>query len=237
MTSSAKGQLLGARISRAEAVARELERAISSDHEQGERVGTKDELRDRYGVAVATMNEAIRLLEARGIVETRPGPGGGVFVGGAATRLAFSHLVLAFTSGGLAYAECLEIRDALEPVICAHAGRHRRAADLRGLRQILKRMSGDDPARYFEANWALHREIAAICRNAPLRSIYLAVLEFLESSVNQAEIGDFNFKGFLRVHANLVDAIEDSDPKRIAKAVREHRPTQELIVNAALAGQ
>lgn len=226
-------QPLQARISRAEAVASELERMIDAEYERGERVGTKDELRDRFGVAVATLNEGIRLLEARGIVETRPGPGGGVFAGGAAKRLAFSHLVLGFSSGALAYAESLEIRDALEPVVCQHAAQHHRASDIRALKQTLKRMSGDDPAAYFAANWALHREIAALCTNGPMRSIYVAVLEFLEASVNQAEIGEFDFAGFERVHADLVDAIDSGDPKRVERAVARHRPTQEMIRAAA----
>jgi DNA-binding FadR family transcriptional regulator len=227
------GHLLQARVSRAEVVARELERMIDENHEQGQRVGTKEELRDLFGVAVATMNEAIRLLEARGIVETRPGPGGGVFVGGAATRLAFSHLVLGFSSGGLAYAESLEIRDALEPVICMHAARHHRAADIRALKRTLKGMSGEDPAQYFKTNWALHRQIASLCRNAPLRSIYLAVLDFLENSVDHAEIGAFDFAGFLRVHTELVEAIDGGDSKRLERAVARHRPTQEMITAIA----
>jgi DNA-binding FadR family transcriptional regulator len=227
------GHLLQARVSRAEVVARELERMIDESFEQGQRVGTKEELRDRFGVAVATMNEAIRLLEARGIVETRPGPGGGVFVGGAATRLAFSHLVLGFSSGGLAYAESLEIRDALEPVICMHAAQHHRAADIRALKRTLKGMSGEDPAQYFKTNWAVHRQIASLCRNAPLRSIYLAVLDFLENSVDHAEIGAFDFAGFLRVHTELVEAIDGGDSKRLERAVARHRPTQEMITAIA----
>ena len=60
--------VLGARVSRAALVARELEREIVDEREPGERLGTKEELRKRFGVAVATVNEAIRLLETRGLV-------------------------------------------------------------------------------------------------------------------------------------------------------------------------
>jgi DNA-binding FadR family transcriptional regulator len=65
--------LLAARVSRAELVARELEREIVDDRQAGERLGTKDDLRKRFGVAVATVNEAVRLLETRGLIEARPG--------------------------------------------------------------------------------------------------------------------------------------------------------------------
>lgn len=232
MSVSRPAPLLQGRISRAETVARELERMIESDFPEGSRVGTKEELRERFRVAVATMNEAIRLLEARGIVETRPGPGGGVFAGGAATRLAFSNLVLAFSSGTAAYTESLELRDALEPVVCAHAAQHHRAADIRAMHRIVKGMSSPDPAACFQANWALHRRIAELCRNEPLRSIYLAVVSFLEASISHAEIGAFDHVGFQRVHAELVDAIDSGDLKRVGRAVTRHRPTQELLVGA-----
>ena len=66
---------LGARVSRAELVARELEREIADGLKAGHRLGTKDDLRKRFRVAVATLNEAMRLLEMRGLIEARPGPG------------------------------------------------------------------------------------------------------------------------------------------------------------------
>src|ERR1700716_1586114 len=87
------------RVSRAEAVARELEREILEGQEPGVRIGTKDDLRTRFSVAVATINEAVRLLEMRGLIEARPGPGGGVFVSRPAARLALRPTVLGFKSG------------------------------------------------------------------------------------------------------------------------------------------
>ena len=231
---SARAQnLLAARVSRAESVARELQREISEGRERGEHLGTKDELRDQFGVAVATMNEAIRLLETRGIVVTRPGPGGGVFVAGDAARMAFSHMVLGFTSGGTPYVECLEIRDALELLICRHAARNHRAQDIRALNKILDQMAADtaDPSVYFEANWALHRKIATLCDNTLLRTFYLSLLDVLEGSIQQAKIGKFDGKGFLRVHRDLVAAIDKGEGPQLDAAVDRHRPTQSLIAD------
>ena len=54
---------LSPRVSRAELVARELEREIVDERQPGERLGTKEDLRKQFGVAVATVNEAVRLLE------------------------------------------------------------------------------------------------------------------------------------------------------------------------------
>jgi IclR family acetate operon transcriptional repressor len=69
------------RLSRSEALTRVLEDEIASERlPPGHRFGTRDQLRRRFNVAMATINETIRVLEMRKIVEARPGPGGGVFV-------------------------------------------------------------------------------------------------------------------------------------------------------------
>lgn len=221
-------RLLAARVSRAETVAREIEREISEGREPGERLGTKEDLRKRFGVAVATVNEAVRLLETRGLIEARPGPGGGVFVAGPAARVALSHSVLGFRSGSTTYAECLEVRDALEPLICRHAARHHRAEDIRAMRKLLRRLekTADDPRAFFPVNWALHRRIASLCRNAPLKSMYLTLVDFLETTLEEAEFKDFDGPGEVEVHRDLIAAIDAGEGPELEAAVQRHNPTR-----------
>src|SRR3954464_11678334 len=106
--------LLASRVPRAEAMARDLEAQIlGGGLAHGERIGTKDDLRKRFGVAVATINEAVRLLEMRGLIEARPGPGGGVFVAGS-PRVAQQRGMLGFASGRASFSDCQAVRNALE---------------------------------------------------------------------------------------------------------------------------
>jgi DNA-binding FadR family transcriptional regulator len=221
--------VLSARVSRAQLVARELEREIVEEREPGERLGTKEDLRKRFGVAVATVNEAVRLLEMRGMIEARPGPGGGVFAARPAARIAFNNMVLGFKTGSTSYEECLEVRDALEPLIDAHAARYHRVSDIRELNRIVKRMEAvkDDPPAFFTCNWALHRRIAGLCHNAPLRSMYLTLIDFLEHSVEGAEFARFDGDAMVAVHRNLVEAIDGGEGARLDSAIAAHKPTSD----------
>jgi DNA-binding FadR family transcriptional regulator len=226
MTAGAE-TVLGARVSRAELVARELEREIVDEREPGARLGTKEDLRKRFGVAVATVNEAVRLLEMRGLIEARPGPGGGVFVARPSARVAFNNMVLGFRTGSTSYEECLEVRDALEPLIDAHAARYHRAGDIRELNRIVRAMDAvkDDPAAFFKCNWALHRRIAELCRNTPLRSMYLTLIDFLEHSVDQAEFARFDGDAMVAIHRDLVKGIDGGEGPELVAAIEAHQPT------------
>jgi DNA-binding IclR family transcriptional regulator len=71
---------------RSEVLTRIIEREIADRRlPAGYRFGTRADLRRRFNVAMATVNESIRVLEMRKIVEARPGPGGGVFVAASAS--------------------------------------------------------------------------------------------------------------------------------------------------------
>ena len=97
--------LQSSRLSRAEALAREIEEEISAGVlRTGDKLGTKDDLRQRFNVAVATVNEAVKLLDTRGLVEARPGPGGGVFVASPASRMRSGPMFMGFEWSGASMA-------------------------------------------------------------------------------------------------------------------------------------
>lgn len=220
------------RISRAEALAHRLEASITDGGlPPGQRLGTKDELKQRHGVAAGTLNEALRLLQMRGFVEARPGPGGGLFSAAPSAAMRLSHLVLGFREGGATARDCLEVRNALEPLLAAEATRHRSDDDVRDLRTILAEMRThlEDPAAYLRANWALHRRMAAISRNAVLSNVYLTVLDYAEGELEDVRPDDVFGTGAenWRIHEGLVEAIASGDLALTAAASRRHSPLTE----------
>jgi DNA-binding FadR family transcriptional regulator len=220
------------RVPRAEAVARDLELEILGDGlAPGERLGTKDDLRQRFGVAVATVNEAVRLLEMRGLIEARPGPGGGVFVARSSVRVALKRNGLRATWGAARFSDCLVVRNALEPTVCHDAASYHGEDDVTAMHRILDEMErdGDDARAYLEHNWALHRRIAKLCRNAPLHSIYLTLLDFLEDGLAVGELVEFDVGADLELHRELVAAIEDGPGPRLDAVVARHASSPTVL--------
>ena len=208
------------------ALAQAIEARIVADGiPAGTRLGTKSDLREEFGVASTTVNEALRLLETRGLVQAKPGPGGGIFVAAPSGWLALSELVLGLKHSGSAMREGLAVRQALEPLIAAEAARNHGEQDVRDLGRLLGSLEEqlDDPAGYLRANWALHRRISALCRNEFARSLYDGLLGFAEREVEEvAGRGVFDGAGNLQVHREYVDAIASGDPELAAAAALRH---------------
>jgi DNA-binding FadR family transcriptional regulator len=220
-------KLIDSRISRAEAVARQVETEIMDEVvAPGVRLGTKEELRQRFGVALATVNEAVRLLEMRGLVEAKPGPGGGVFAASGSARMALSHSTMRF-KGGSGFSEHLAVRDALEPLICREAARVHGPGDIRALERILDRMGRqlEDSHAYMRLNYRLHRRIAKMSTNAPLHRIYVMLLDSMEAEMERAELEDFDGAAHLADHRELVAAIDGGEGEQLEAAIARQSPS------------
>lgn len=197
------------------------------------RLGTKDELRARFGVSGATLNESLRVLQSQGLVELRTGPGGGVFTAEPSGRLLLSNLVVGFRGGVIAVRNVLESREALEPSVGQLAALRRSAADLRHFRKLLKTMQRhlDDPERYLRLNWQLHRSIAEATANDVLSGLYGSLVSFLEEELTQTlAAGSYvdHRKENLGLHERLVEAIEQHDEVGASRLAAHHAPVSML---------
>jgi DNA-binding FadR family transcriptional regulator len=175
-------------------------------------------------------------LEARGLVALRPGPGGGVFIASPSSRVRLNHFVLGFRMGDAPFSDCLVVRNALEPLVCREASRYAKPRDAAALRKVVERMEAalDQPAEFLRLNWELHRRLARMCRNVPLKGLYLTLLDYVENGLSSVEADEaFEAKDNLEVHRRLIEAVIDGDRKRLEKAIEDHMPMADRWVDAA----
>ncbi|OBB13030.1 GntR family transcriptional regulator [Mycolicibacterium setense] len=211
--------------------------AIAASVEPGDRLGTKEELRTACGVSVGTFNEALRMVQSRGLVTLRSGPGGGLFASRQSPVVRLGNSMLALDDDAASVADAVRLRNALDPLLVEDALEHASAHDIRALRAELEHMKvaaeADDSTAFVRANWALHARIAAVSPSAILRSFYLNLLEIIESHLMAVQpvegepLVDYIHSRYM-LHADLVDAIAARDPRAL-DLIHEHNTTGRSI--------
>jgi DNA-binding FadR family transcriptional regulator len=224
------------RLSRGEAAAAELI-AMAERAAPGDRLGSKEELRARCRVSVGTFNEAVRIAQSRGVVSVRPGPGGGVFAAAPSPMVRLGNSVLALDGSQTSVAEAVRIRDLLDAPLIEDALWHASPADIAELREILGEMaaaaSAQDGVGFVHANWSLHARIAAVSPHAMLRSLYVNLLDHIEShTLDVLPLREQPVPEYMRerhaLHTALVDALADRDRDRALRLIAEHNTSNVL---------
>jgi len=205
--------------------------------EPGSYLGTKSLLCEEHQVAPSTLNEALSILKAEGLVTVRTGPRGGVSVAEPPPLVRLGRKLLQLDGESANVAECLLIRNAIEPLVTAQAAMHASHSDVEDLRAIVGRMAenNDDDLTFLRLNIELHERIAAVLPDGLLRSIYLGLFDFIGEHtigvIPDPDTGD-RVEARLAVHEQLVDAIASGDPDSVAEAERVHRSFSEQTAPA-----
>lgn len=218
------------RWSRAETAARAVEDRIAEDGlASGFRLGTRRELVESLGVAPSTVSEVIKLLEDRGRVRTKTGPGGGVFVSEPGVTVRLARSIMSVSGSASEVADALAVRNILEPavILSAAQGAHPKRA-LQSMHRAMRALaSADDTTQFFLCNLGFHAEVAELCDNQVLRRMYLGLLEIVQSHDPQlALLSDQDRQKVnsrrIRVHQDIADAIATADVSAARAAARTH---------------
>ena len=208
--------------------------AAEIEHLQvGDRLGTKKELCARLGVAVATLNEAVRLLQERGLVTLRPGPKGGIFVAKVDPLTRLSRTLQQVRDQPDLVAGAIEVRESLAALATLDALRHRTDDDVNVLQDHLGKIEAalDDDEEFQRATWQLHERIADIGANRVLQTVYRGVLAYVEANAQNmpaVPTTPAQRRKRLRIHQQLVESIIDQDEKACRRAIRAHDSEQHL---------
>ena len=208
-----------------EQVARQIQAAIfRGDFVPGQRLPTERELMQQFETSRATVREALRLLEQAGLVDVRPGSGGGSYVAEPTYHLLSASLQRLMLLNQFRVAELHEARLLLEPSIAAVAARAatpQHVNDLEAALAAARRLveQGEDAS---PASRRFHFLLAQATGNNLLLMLDQSLLE-LAAACDAARA--WTTKGpwaVLADHAAVLDAVRQHQPAQAEALMREH---------------
>ena len=151
----------------------------------GDRLPTARELADTFEVATPTMREALRRLQATGVIDIRHGSG--IYVLRAEQRLVVANPGY----GDLEAHTILQILDArllVEPHLAELAAGHIDQATLTTLEHVIQQAAGEVRLReYMESNVRFHTLIARASGNLVLSQIIESLIELYSVELDQVD--------------------------------------------------
>ena len=210
----------------AEVLADELRtQIIRGGKPAGTQLTTEAELIEEHGFSRGTVREALRLLEAEGLIAIRRGPRGGVSVAQPDLSQVSRSLSLLFTVDETPLADFFEFRKLVEPYaarLAAGAGEEAR----RRLMAYAEATPDGDPERATD----FHRELAECAGNEIMRVMLVALHNVLDRHVRLEAIDEREVTTVAEVHRRIARAIMDGEPDAAERRMRRHLEAFETLL-------
>lgn len=193
----------------------------------GSRLPPERELAASLGVSRGAVREAIRALEAQGILTSGTGRGNGTRVDAHPSDAMGRILRLQLALDVVSFADLTETRVALEMAACAAAAKVRAPGPLARATDLLGQMhDAMQPDSFNTLDTAFHVALAEAGDNRLMSDLTMAIREAVHLPILEAEhslIGWDNWRdGLVCDHEEMLTAIGNGDPVRAAEVTEAH---------------
>lgn len=202
----------------------------------GEAFPPERELAEMFGVGRATVQHAVRLLEADRLVETRRGRNGGTFVVGVnRDGIARRRLLLELEESKKECEDALVYRRTVEIAVVQLAAKNARKADIQAIAEANEAMRGAQTEdEYHRHDTEFHVRIAQASGNAVLIEAVEQARLLLNNAILAQPETDLWHERIDAEHDELLAAIRARDPERAAAAMSTHLAHTEQGIRAML---
>jgi GntR family transcriptional repressor for pyruvate dehydrogenase complex len=214
---------------------------IAGELDEGDSLGHEPELIERFGVSRPSLREALRILEAEGLITVVRGVLGGVVVHRPDHRLTARTAALVLQARNVSLADVFDARTIIEPaavrLVASARGRRASAGRLRALIAEQEAVI-DDPGAFGLANARFHRELVAMAGNQTLTIVAEMLNEVVAravTAVSQAGPGESSAtrRRGVRSQERLAVLVGAGE----AAAAEEHWRTHMAVVGRVMLGQ
>lgn len=215
-----------------------LKRILRGEFDHDGMLPSERQLRMTYAVSRSVVREAIKWLNARGIVTTTNGVG--AIINRDITASTVEAMMLAFHHGDVRLRDLIDTRVILEPKIAALAAIHATDAQIAGLYASCDAMEQLDVSdgemqaaiNYNQVNVDFHLQISRASRNPVLTilvDLLIGVVWRHERTANQI-VGLPRYLKTAKEHRQITDAIAQRDAEAARTAMMMHLDlTQRLL--------
>jgi DNA-binding FadR family transcriptional regulator len=193
----------------ADAIAEEI---LKKGLSPGVVLATESQMLDQFKVGRATLREALRLLEAEGLIAVRAGPNGGAVVQQPSPDRLARLLSILVTVSGTTLEDVFEARLLIEPELASRAAAKITNAEIRGLEEAIETTDSD----------RFHSLVATASRNIVLGSFWFAVRHIADAQQVGVRYSSELLADSVRAHRKILEAIRTRDSERAAAAMRKH---------------
>jgi len=221
--------------SKAEYVAQQLlERIIAARLKPGSSFATEAELLSQFNVSRPTLRESLRILESQGVLELRPGPGGGIIVRQPSVDLLAHGLSVFLCLHEVPFITVLKAREVIEPGLAYEAALNGTEQDFAELERSIARMKALPADReqeaFLEENRIFHSVIARASGNKVLE-VFWSTISILASGEHHGVRYSFgNRTHVVKAHECILSACRKRDGEAAASAMQTHVSGLENLV-------
>jgi GntR family transcriptional regulator, transcriptional repressor for pyruvate dehydrogenase complex len=223
--------------SKAEQVAqRLLDRIIVAGLSTGSSFGTEASLLEQFDVSRPTLRESLRILEAQGVLELRPGPGGGIMVRKPSTEILAHGLSVYLRLNDVPFLDVLKAREVIEPALALEAAINGTAEHFDALEASIERMrlikmrSIEDQDAFVEENRVFHSLIASASGNKVLE-IFWSIISILAGGTHHGvRYTSANQQHVVKAHQGILKACRQGDKRAAAAKMEAHVSELENLV-------
>lgn len=202
----------------------------------GTSLPTEKELVKQLGVSRATLREALRLLQAEGLIATKQGPKGGIIVQKPGSAHLTRSLSLLLQLEDTPFQMLLEARCLLEP-LCAKLAAERatveEVAQLQALAGKVKESVGDLEA-YVQAQLDFHLTVIAYAHNDVLRLYTISVGELISTQTANVGLSERQQWAGVKAAEAIMSAIVNRNSALAARLTETHLHRFESILREKL---
>ena len=188
----------------------------------GDQLPSERELAETFKVSRTSVREAIRALEAQGLIVSRTGAGN--FIAELPVESLVAPLASLLLEEKDALADIFEVRKLIEPHIASLAAERATKSDIERMRKILEKQKeavvrGETGV---EADAELHFAIASATQNQALEKLVSGLMEILSHSREESLQTQDRRKASIDSHRRILAAIEAHDKIKASEAMLKH---------------